>query len=143
VTRIYVAGSSHPSQRDRVKRFLGAVASFGYVQTHDWVQTIELVERGRVATQPFLDECAARDFEGVCAARVFVLLIPPPGLFSSAYVELGIALGARVPRILTVGYEEPLFVGACRASPLLLTQDGRHFPDDEAALACLRDEAPW
>ena len=106
---IYVAASTHGSQRKRVRAFTHAVLEMGWRLSHDWLSFHEQMEaKGAPPTEEQVAQAVYSDVLGVRTCNTFVFLVPPEEIVTNADIEFGIALGARIPNILLVGKLEDL-----------------------------------
>lgn len=99
--RVYVAASFE--QRDEVKDLYKQLKEAGHTITADWtthkeIESLESEEEREALKRQYVIE----DSEGVASATVYALLIGSRKS-TGAHIELGIAIGAKIPRIFLIG----------------------------------------
>lgn len=98
--RVYIASSFE--QKSAVRRTYKLFIKQGHVITADWTVHTEIAALSNKHEQEDLrKQYSIEDAEGVRSAEVFVLL-PGKRKSTGAHIELGIALGAKVPNIFIV-----------------------------------------
>ena len=99
--RIYIAASFE--QKDQVKALLEELKSAGHTITADWTVHQEIAQlKSDGERQALKRQYAIEDTEGVASATVYALLVGERKS-TGAHIELGIALGAKVPHIFLIG----------------------------------------
>lgn len=92
--KIYLAGSSDPAQRERVKHWSARLTEAGWQVVSTWIANIERVGAANPSDAP---SRARQGWAMTCLAEVrqadaFWFLVPPAGISTSgAWVELGTA----------------------------------------------------
>jgi hypothetical protein len=103
---IYVAGASAPGSIEVAEGYMRRLERVGFEITHDWTRDIRAninrpdASLGHVERQDY----ARKDLTGIREARIFWLLVPPAGMGTGCWVELGYALSehARLPEMLII-----------------------------------------
>lgn len=102
MTKIYVAASSHPSERERAKLWMAKLRAKGIEVVSDWLEIIDSVgdANPRGASREDRQRWALHDIDRVSDAHLLWFLAPGPdgGPARGAYFELGFAyeLGLRL-----------------------------------------------
>lgn len=99
--RVYIAASFE--QKADVKALYERLEKAGHTITADWTVHKEIVSlKSREERKALKNQYVIEDTEGVKSASVFALIIGSRKS-TGAHIELGIALGAKVPRIILIG----------------------------------------
>ena len=99
--RIYVAASFE--QKDEVKALHKQLQAAGHTITVDWTTHKEIVSlESEEEREALKRQYATEDTNGIISASVYVLLLGSRKS-TGAHIELGIALGAQIPRIYLIG----------------------------------------
>lgn len=137
---IYVAGAS--SELERCEAFIAACDEAPWLRiTHDWTREVRVARASGKHTDDALsdreaNEAAEDDLGGVSAARLLVVLCPPPKTSDGMRTELGYALRC-VHSDRTM--EEIIIAGPHARSSIFTRANGCHIVDsDDAAFARLR-----
>ncbi|OHB03527.1 MAG: hypothetical protein A3B14_03040 [Candidatus Zambryskibacteria bacterium RIFCSPLOWO2_01_FULL_45_21] len=100
VKRVYIAASFE--QKDTVKQAYELFTKHGYAITADWTLHKDIVSLPtKLEQEELAKQYAIEDTDGVSTAEVFILLLGNRKS-TGAHIELGIALGAKIPYIFVV-----------------------------------------
>ena len=99
--RVYVAASFE--QANDVKALYKKLRAAGHIITADWTVHQEIASMGsEKERQALKSQYVIEDTDGVTSSSVYALLLGPRKS-TGAHIELGIALGAKVPLIVLIG----------------------------------------
>lgn len=104
--KIYVIGSTHEIERTRA--IMAALREAGHEITHDWTVNVERLGATPQDEDQALADARA-DAAGIRAAEHVVFLVSPDRPQRGGHVEMGIALGAKIP--VTLSYPKLLRCG--------------------------------
>jgi len=98
--RVYTAGTVE--DKERIQLIQKQFRDKGHVIDVDWTTHKWVAEQPKEEQEQLFTEYAIEDVQGVREAEVFILILGNRKSVG-AHIELGVALGAKVPHIYIVG----------------------------------------